>query len=62
MKIKKIDLKRVNINLPTILIEKVKKYSIYYGISVTSAYSYLLSKGLLFEEMEKKFFIGEKDV
>lgn len=44
---KKIELKRVNINLPVSLIERVKSYGENLGINTTSAYIVLLNEALL---------------
>ena len=41
-----IELKRVNINLPTDLVERVRKYADSLGVNTTSAYIYLLNQAL----------------
>ena len=43
---KEIELTRVNVNLPTNLVERVKKYAIDMGLTTTSAYITLLNNGL----------------
>lgn len=43
---KKIELKRVNMNLPLHIIEKVEDYACSMGLNVTSAYIVLLSQAL----------------
>lgn len=43
---KEIELTRVNVNLPTNLVEKVKKYAVEMGLTTTSAYITLLNNGL----------------
>lgn len=42
----KIELTRVNINLPTTVVEKVKEYADNLGINTTSAYIVLLNQAL----------------
>ena len=42
----KVELTRVNINLPKNLVEKVKEYGESIGINTTSAYIVLLNQGL----------------
>lgn len=42
----KIELKRVNINLPITLIERVKDYADNLGLNTTSAYIVLLNQAL----------------
>ena len=42
----KVELTRVNINLPKNLVEKVKEYGESLGINTTSAYIVLLNQGL----------------
>lgn len=42
----KVDLKRVNINLPTSLIQRVTEYGIENGLNTTSAYIVLLNQAL----------------
>lgn len=42
----KVDLKRVNINLPTSLIQRVTDYGIENGLNTTSAYIVLLNQAL----------------
>lgn len=41
-----LDLKRVNINLPNNLVERVKEYAEDLGINTTSAYIFLLNQAL----------------
>lgn len=43
---KKIELKRVNMNLPLHIIQKVEDYANNMGLNVTSAYIVLLSQAL----------------
>ncbi len=43
---KKIELKRVNINLPTDLVDRVKSYGEELGLNTTSAYIVLLNQAL----------------
>lgn len=43
---KKIELKRVNMNLPLHIVEKVEDYANGMGLNVTSAYIVLLSQAL----------------
>lgn len=43
---KEIELTRVNVNLPTNLVERVKEYSNKMGLTTTSAYIVLLNNGL----------------
>jgi len=43
---KKIELKRVNINLPTDLVDRVKSYGEKLGLNTTSAYIVLLNQAL----------------
>lgn len=45
-KTKNIELKRVNINLPSGIIERVKDYADNLGINTTSAYIVLLNQAL----------------
>lgn len=40
------DLSRVNINLPTSVVNRVKEYAVANGLNTTSAYVVLLNKGL----------------
>lgn len=42
----KTQLQRVNINLPTSLVEKVKEYANQLGVNTTSAYIFLLNQAL----------------
>lgn len=51
---KKIELSRVNMNLPLPLVEKVKDYAKEMGLNVTSAYIILLNCGLRFDKFNKK--------
>lgn len=43
---KNIELTRVNINLPTNLVERVKEYALKMGLNTTNAYVVLLNNGL----------------
>lgn len=43
---KKIELKRVNMNLPISLIERIEDYAYKTGLNVTSAYITLLNQAL----------------
>lgn len=42
----KVELKRVNINLPINLVKRVEDYSESIGVNTTSAYIYLLNQAL----------------
>ena len=42
----KVELKRVNINLPITLVKRVEEYGESIGINTTSAYIYLLNQAL----------------
>lgn len=48
---KKIDLMRVNINLPIAVVNRVKEYADKLGINTTSAYIVLLNQALDQKEM-----------
>ena len=48
---KNIELKRVNINLPVHIVERVKEYADNLGINTTSAYIILLNQALDQKEM-----------
>lgn len=48
---KNIDLKRVNINLPSHIVDRVKEYADNLGINVTSAYIVLLNQALEQKDM-----------
>ncbi len=50
-KTKNIELKRVNINLPLSIIERVKDYADNLGINTTSAYIVLLNQALEQKDM-----------
>lgn len=41
-----VELKRVNMNLPKSLVDKVEEYGYQVGINTTNAYIFLLYKGL----------------
>lgn len=43
---KNIELTKVNVNLPTNLVERVKDYALKMGINTTNAYVVLLNNGL----------------
>lgn len=43
---RKIELTRVNVNLPTSLVNRVKSYSLELGIPATQGYVLLLTKAL----------------
>ena len=49
-----IELKRVNINLPIHIIEKVKDYADNLGINTTSAYIVLINQALEQKDMLKQ--------
>ena len=51
---KKLELKRVNINLPVQIVEKVKEYAENLGINTTSAYIVLLNQALEQKELLKQ--------
>lgn len=46
MKKRNVELTRVNMNLPTSIVEKVKDYAIEMGLNTTSAYTVLLKQAL----------------
>ena len=46
MKKSNVELTRVNMNLPTSIVEKVKDYAIEMGLNTTSAYTVLLKQAL----------------
>lgn len=48
---KKIELKRVNMNLPLHIVEKVEDYANDLGLNVTSAYIVLLNQALEQKQM-----------
>lgn len=48
---KKIELKRVNMNLPLHIVERVKEYADNLGLNTTSAYIVLLNQALDQKEM-----------
>ncbi len=43
---KNVELKRVNINLPLSLVNRIKDFSISFGLNITSAYIVLLNQAL----------------
>lgn len=43
---KKVELKRVNMNLPITLIQRVEEYALSLGVNTTNAYIYLLNQAL----------------
>ncbi len=43
---KKVELKRVNMNLPVTLIQRVEEYALSLGVNTTNAYIYLLNQAL----------------
>lgn len=45
-KVKTLDLTRVNINLPTSTVERVKEYAKELGLPVTQAYTVLINEAL----------------
>jgi len=49
-----IELKRVNINLPANIVDKVKEYAETLGINTTSAYIVLLNQALEQKDMLKQ--------
>ena len=44
--VKKNDKTRINLNIPTSIVDKVKKYADEMGLNLTSAFIVLLNKGL----------------
>lgn len=51
--IEKRDITRVNMNLPTKIVDEVKKYADELGLPVTQAYTMLLNQALEQKEMMK---------
>lgn len=51
----KIELTRVNINLPTSLVEEIKEYADSIGINTTSAYIVLLNQALEYKTVMSNF-------
>ena len=51
--LEKRDITRVNMNLPTQMVSKVKEYAEELGLPVTQAYTVLLNKALDYDEMVK---------
>ena len=49
--IEKRDITRVNMNLPTQMVTKVKEYADSLGLPVTQAYTVLINKALDYEEV-----------
>lgn len=47
---KKIELKRVNINLPSNLVQRVEDYALSLGVNSTSAYIFLLNQALEYKD------------
>lgn len=45
-KVKTLDLTRVNINLPTATVERVKEYARELGLPITQAYTILINNAL----------------
>lgn len=43
---KKIELKRVNVNLPSNLVQRVEEYALSIGVNTTNAYIVLLNNAL----------------
>ena len=72
----KIDLKRVNMNLPSDLVQRVTDYGLAHGLNTTSAYIVLLNQALdqkdtiksipemlmIFEELRKNGILEKIDV
>lgn len=54
MKNKKIELKRVNMNLPSYIVNAVKDYAYDIGIPITQAYVIILSRGLYSFNLKEK--------
>lgn len=52
MKTKNTELKRISINLPSIIFERVKEYANKMGINTTSAYIVLLNYALLIKRLK----------
>ncbi len=44
--VKKNDKTRINLNIPTSIVDKVKKYADEMGLNLTSAFIVLINKGL----------------
>lgn len=53
--IEKRDITRVNMNLPTQMVTKVKEYADSLGLPVTQAYTVLINRALDYEVITKKF-------
>lgn len=51
--IEKRDIKRVNMNLPTKIVDEVKRYADELGLPITQAYTMLLNQALEQKEMMK---------
>lgn len=51
--LEKRDITRVNMNLPTQMVSKVREYAEELGLPVTQAYTVLLNKALDYDEMVK---------
>ena len=47
---KKIELKRVNINLPSNLVQRVEDYALSLGVNSTNAYIFLLNQALDYKD------------
>lgn len=53
--VEKRDITRVNMNLPTQMVTKVKEYADSLGLPITQAYTVLINKALDYEEVIKRF-------
>lgn len=47
---KKIELKRVNMNLPSNLVQRVEDYALSLGVNSTNAYIFLLNQALDYKD------------
>ena len=47
---KKIELKRVNVNLPSNLVQRVEDYALSLGVNTTNAYIILLNQALDYKD------------
>lgn len=54
-KIEKRDITRVNMNLPSPMVERVKEYAIELGLPITQAYTVLISQALTQKETLNEF-------
>lgn len=63
--IEKRDLTRVNMNLPSLIVQKVKEYAYEMGLPLTQAYVFLINLGLQQKDittMMPKFLEGINDL